>query len=117
MRGECVCHSLSSFGSCCEKKLQEGVLVTLSISEFHFLVLCVASVWQLCKQPVHASVCQSDACGRISSEKFHPQGLCGLRSNILSPGLVVGKVNANFDSSSLISRRSRKSMATRGAFN
>lgn len=80
-----------------------------AVSKFHFLA---ASVWQLCKPPVHASVCQSDASGKISSEKLHPQGLFGLRSNILS----IGKVNTSFDSRSLLSRRSRKSMTTRGVF-
>ena len=90
------------------------VVLIASISEFYTRVLCAASVWQLCKPPVHASVCQSDVCGKISSEKLHPQGFLSLRSNTLSTRLVGKNFEPKSESSSLLSRRSRKTMATRG---
>lgn len=71
-------------------------------------------MWQLCKPPVHASVCQSDVFGKNSSENLHPQ-INSLRSNTLSTRLVDKKFNTKSYSSSLVSRRSRKTMAARAA--
>ncbi|KAG0599813.1 hypothetical protein M758_12G180600 [Ceratodon purpureus] len=74
-----------------------------------------SSVLRLCRPPVHVSVSQSDVCGKTSSEKLHPQVLLSLRSNTLSTRLVGKQFNSKSDSRSFLSRRSRKSMATRAA--